>query len=91
METLAIVIFKNQNEVSKKEAEKIRCLIKKEYPGMRMRTIRNKKYSEVLDIIDKNSYEYVLYYNTYDRNGKVKAELIWEISNIGTNNTLIEI
>lgn len=87
--TVGIFLYANQNPVSAKEADKVRRIIKNEYPDLRVRTIRNMRFWEAEN--EAGKYDYVLHYNTYDTNGRVWAELIWKYSTIGTNNTIIEL
>ena len=71
MKTLNIIVHRNQNEVNKSEAEKIRRKVKKHFPEYRLKMYINegREYAEALD---GNKITFA----TSDKNYRVEAFII---------------
>lgn len=68
---IAVIVFANQNPVSKREAERIRRAVKKEYPDYSLRVIAN----ETPEMAEAKAakYDYVIAFDTHDINYDVWA------------------
>jgi hypothetical protein len=87
MKTLALIITANQNEVSKKEIEKIRKVIKKEFPDYRLKVIANYDREESEKLASKCDQQIV--FNTKDINYKIWAEYVDFVSTLMVENETI--
>lgn len=75
---IALVIFPNQNEVSKSEIEKIRRTVKKDFPAASLKVYANETAKSLIDretgFPDVNEDQFMVF-ETFDVNYSISARL----------------
>ena len=81
MSVIALCILSNQNEVSQKEAEKIRRAVKKAFPESRLKVVIDPKFDRQTGFPEVEEENFVMF-RTYDVNCSIWAEYDRHVSSV---------